>query len=137
MAIKQEINYFIDREKEVCVAKVMNLPAEIDLFMGRFFSNGREAPSSVLKWYSKVYKRLPMAIEAKATCSPYDDFDVDKGMELARLRLEGKVARWEMKVLREYAADMEAEINAANNVLDSLVRAVDKTADKIVDVVKD
>lgn len=78
---KSKVTYFINKEKKTVVAKVT-----IFTLLG--------------------FDIVPKTIRAKAKCSPEDEFDVEKGKQLAKLRLNVKVAEFETKVIRALERDI-------------------------------
>ncbi len=78
---KSKITYFINKEKKTVVAKVT-----IFTLLG--------------------FTIEPKTIRAKAKCSPEDEFDVEKGKQLAKLRLNVKVTEFEHKVIRALERDI-------------------------------
>ncbi len=76
------IIYYVNTEKKVVVAKcaVYNLTG-IDI--------------------------EPKVIRAKAKCSESDTFDLEKGKTLARKRLEMKVAKFQLKMIKRLKEDID------------------------------
>ncbi len=77
-----KITYYVNTEKKVVVAKcaVYNITG-IDI--------------------------EPKVIRAKAKCSETDTFDLEKGKELARKRLELKVAKFQFKMVERLKKDID------------------------------
>lgn len=110
---KQEIEYYIDREKRIIVAKLPNLREELARILDTLYSKKRDSESIVGgQSYYKLFRKINApcgGITAKATCSEVDDFDVHIGMRIARERLMKKVNKWRVRLLEQYAAELELE----------------------------
>lgn len=89
---KSKITYFINKEKKTVVAKVT-----IFTLLG--------------------FSIEPKTIRAKAKCSPEDEFDVEKGKQLAKARLNVKIAQFEIKVIDALKRDITKLSCSANEKL--------------------
>lgn len=109
---KQEIEYYIDREKRVIVAKLPDLRKELTRILDTLYSKKRDSSSVIGSYYGTLFKKINApfgGITAKATCSEVDDFDVHTGIRIARERLMKKVNKWRVRLLEQYMAELELE----------------------------
>ena len=98
------IEYYVNPEKRVVTAVLIGVRKEMkDMFEKKFANAGFSAYSN--KWFlgrtSALYdamKTIPDKIIASATCAPEDEFDVEFGCSIARMRLLQKLYFYRAKV---------------------------------------
>ena len=98
------IEYYVNPEKQVVTAVLIGARKEMkDMFEKKFANAGFSAYPD--KWFlgrtSALYdamKTIPDKIIASATCAPEDEFDVEFGCSIARMRLLQKLYYYREKV---------------------------------------
>ena len=98
------IEYYVNPEKQVVTAVLTGVRKEMkDMFEKKFANAGFSAYPD--KWFlggaSALYdamKTIPDKIIASATCAPEDEFDVEFGCSIARMRLLQKLYFYRAKV---------------------------------------
>ena len=101
------IEYYVNPEKQVVTAVLIGVRKEMkDMFEKKFanagfsaypdewFLGGASAPSAL----HDAMKTIPDKIIASATCAPEDEFDVEFGCSIARMRLLQKLYYYREKV---------------------------------------
>ena len=98
------IEYYVNPEKRVVTAVLIGVCKEMkDMFEKKFANAGFSAYPD--KWFlggaSALYdamKTIPDKVIASATCAPEDEFDVEFGCSIARMRLLQKLYYYREKV---------------------------------------
>ena len=98
------IEYYVNPEKQVVTAVLIGVRKEMaNMFEKKFMNAGFSAYRN--EWFlgrtSALYeamKTIPDKIFASATCAPEDDFDVEFGCSLARMRLIEKLYKYRDRV---------------------------------------
>ena len=98
------IEYYVNPEKQVVTAVLIGVRKEMtDMFEKKFNNAGFSARSDV--WFlgetsalHDAMKTIPDKITASATCAPEDEFDVEFGCSIARMRLLQKLYFYRAKV---------------------------------------
>ena len=98
------IEYYVNPEKQVVTAVLIGVRKEMmDMFEKKFNNAGFSAHSDV--WFlgetsalHDAMKTIPDKIIASATCAPEDEFDVEFGCSIARMRLLQKLYFYRAKV---------------------------------------
>ena len=101
------IEYYVNPEKQVVTAVLIGVRKEMmNMFEKKFanagfsaypdewFLGGASAPSAL----HDAMKTIPDKITASATCAPEDEFDVEFGCSIARMRLLQKLYYYREKV---------------------------------------
>ena len=104
------IEYYVNPEKRVVTAVLIGVRKEMmDMFEKKFanagfsaypdewFFGGVSAPSAPSALHDAM-KTIPDKIIASATCAPEDEFDVEFGCSIARMRLLQKLYFYRAKV---------------------------------------
>ena len=62
--------------------------------------------------------KIPDTVTASATCDVRDEFNVEKGKEIARNKLLKKMAKIKKRYLLAYLAELETELEIINMAID-------------------
>lgn len=103
------IEYYVNEEKNIVTAVLTGVRQEmVNMFEKKF--NNAGFSSCVDFWISgkndalfDVMKFIPDKIVATATCAPEDEFDVEFGCSLARMRLIKKLYKYRERVSYDLA----------------------------------
>lgn len=103
------IEYYVNEEKKTVTAVLTGVRKEMSsMFEKKFMNAGFSAYRN--EWFlgrtSALYeamKTIPDKIVATATCAPEDDFDVEFGCSLARMRLIEKLYKYRERVSYDLA----------------------------------
>lgn len=103
------IEYYVNEEKKTVTAVLIGVRKEMaNMFEKKFMNAGFSARRN--EWFlgrtSALYeamKTIPDKIIASATCSPEDEFDVEFGCSLARMRLIEKLYKYRERVSYDLA----------------------------------
>ena len=98
------IEYYVNPEKQVVTAVLIGVRKEMaNMFEKKFMNAGFSAYRN--EWFlgrtSALYeamKTIPDKITASATCAPEDEFDIEVGCNIARMRLLQKLYYYREKV---------------------------------------
>lgn len=98
------IEYYVNEEKKTVTAVLTGVRQEMSsMFEKKFANAGFSAHRN--PWFigevdalSDVMKFIPDKIVASATCAPEDEFDVEFGCSLARMRLIEKLYKYRDRV---------------------------------------
>ena len=98
------IEYYVNPEKQVVTAVLIGVRKEMaNMFEKKFMNAGFSAYRN--EWFLgrtsalyEVMKTIPDKITASATCAPEDEFDVEFGCSIARMRLLQKLYYYREKV---------------------------------------
>ena len=98
------IEYYVNPEKQVVTAVLIGVRKEMaNMFEKKFMNAGFSAYRN--EWFlgrtSALYeamKAIPDKITASATCAPEDEFDIEVGCNIARMRLLQKLYYYREKV---------------------------------------
>lgn len=103
------IEYYVNEEKKTVTAVLTGVRKEMSRMFEKKFTN---AGFSALRddWFidgvgalPDVMKFIPDKLVATATCAPEDDFDVEFGCSLARMRLIEKLYKYRERVSYDLA----------------------------------
>lgn len=103
------IEYYVNEEKKTVTAVLTGVRNEMsNMFEKKFANAGFSACRDTLFFggieaLSDVMKFIPDKIVASATCAPEDDFDVEFGCSLARMRLIEKLYKYRERVSYDLA----------------------------------
>lgn len=103
------IEYYVNEEKKTVTAILIGVRQEMsNMFEKKFANVGFSARRDT--WYlggiealSDAMKFVPDKLVATATCAPEDEFDVEFGCSLARMRLIEKLYKYREKVSYDLA----------------------------------
>lgn len=103
------IEYYVNEEKKTVTAVLTGVRQEMSgMFEKKFANAGFSAHGNA--WFidgvgalPDVMKFIPDKIVATATCAPEDDFDVEFGCSLARMRLIEKLYKYRERVSYDLA----------------------------------
>ena len=103
------IEYYVNEEKKTVTAVLTGVRQEMSgMFEKKFANAGFSAHGNA--WFlcrtealSDVMKFVPDKLVATATCAPEDDFDVEFGCSLARMRLIEKLYKYRERVSYDLA----------------------------------
>lgn len=103
------IEYYVNEEKKTVTAVLTGVRQEMSgMFEKKFANAGFSAHGNA--WFlgrtealSDVMKFVPDKLVATATCVPEDDFDVEFGCSLARMRLIEKLYKYRERVSYDLA----------------------------------
>ena len=106
------IEYYVNPEKQMVTAVLIGVRKEMkDMFEKKFNNAGFSARSDV--WFlgetsalHDAMKTIPDKIIASATCAPEDEFDVEFGCSIARMRLLQKLYYYREKAACILSADI-------------------------------
>lgn len=101
------IEYYVNEEKKIVTAVLTGVRKEMSNMLEKKFAN---AGFSARPWFlggtealPDVMKFVPDKLVATATCAPEDDFDVEFGCSLARMRLIEKLYKYRERVSYDLA----------------------------------
>lgn len=103
------IEYYVNEEKKTITAVLTGVRKEMaNMFEKKFMNAGFSAYRN--EWFlnrdsalHEAMKTIPDKIIASATCSPEDEFDVEFGCSLARMRLIEKLYKYRERVSYDLA----------------------------------
>lgn len=106
------IEYYVNPEKQVVTAVLIGARKEMaNMFEKKFMNAGFSAYRN--EWFlgrtSALYeamKTIPDKIIASATCAPEDEFDIEVGCNIARMRLLQKLYYYREKVASILSANI-------------------------------
>ena len=103
------IEYYVNEEKKTVTAVLTGVRQEMsNMFEKKFANAGFSALGNAwllgrTKALPDVMKFVPDKLVATATCAPEDDFDVEFGCSLARMRLIEKLYKYRERVSYDLA----------------------------------
>ena len=135
------IEYYVNPEKQVVTAVLIGARKEMkDMFEKKFANAGFSAYPS--KWFlgktSALYdamKTIPDKIIASATCAPEDEFDMEFGCSIARMRLLQKLYFYRAKVASILSVNLSSLECLLNDYSDFCDRKYDILGDSIDDTI--
>ena len=103
------IEYYVNEEKKTVTAVLIGVRKEMaNMFEKKFMNAGFSAYRN--EWFlnrdsalHEAMKTIPDKIIASATCAPEDEFDVEFGCSLARMRLIEKLYKYRERVSYDLA----------------------------------
>ena len=135
------IEYYVNPEKQVVTAVLIGARKEMkDMFEKKFANAGFSAYPN--KWFlggaSALYdamKTIPDKIIASATCAPEDEFDVEFGCSIARMRLLQKLYFYRAKVASILSVNLSSLECLLNDYSDFCDGKYDILGDSIDDTI--
>ena len=135
------IEYYVNPEKQVVTAVLIGARKEMkDMFEKKFANAGFSAYPN--KWFlggaSALYdamKTIPDKIVASATCAPEDEFDVEFGCSIARMRLLQKLYFYRAKVASILSVNLSSLECLLNDYSDFCDGKYDILGDSIDDTI--
>ena len=135
------IEYYVNPEKLVVTAVLIGVRKEMkDMFEKKFANAGFSAYPD--KWFlggaSALYdamKTIPDKIIASATCAPEDEFDVEFGCNIARMRLLQKLYYYREKVASILSVNLSSLECLLNDYSDFCDGKYDILGDSIDDTI--
>ena len=135
------IEYYVNPEKQVVTAVLIGVCKEMkDMFEKKFANAGFSAYPN--KWFlggaSALYdamKTIPDKIIASATCAPEDEFDVEFGCSIARMRLLQKLYFYRAKVASILSVNLSSLECLLNDYSDFCDGKYDILGDSIDDTI--
>lgn len=135
------IEYYVNPEKRVVTAVLIGVCKEMkDMFEKKFANAGFSAYPD--KWFlggaSALYdamKTIPDKIVASATCAPEDEFDVEFGCSIARMRLLQKLYFYRAKVASILSVNLSSLECLLNDYSDFCDEKYDILGDSIDDTI--
>ena len=135
------IEYYVNPEKRVVTAVLIGVRKEMkDMFEKKFANAGFSAYPN--KWFlggaSALYdamKTIPDKIIASATCAPEDEFDVEFGCSIARMRLLQKLYFYRAKVASILSVNLSSLECLLNDYSDFCDGKYDILGDSIDDTI--
>lgn len=135
------IEYYVNPEKRVVTAVLIGVCKEMkDMFEKKFANAGFSAYPD--KWFlggaSALYdamKTIPDKIIASATCAPEDEFDVEFGCSIARMRLLQKLYFYRAKVASILSVNLSSLECLLNDYSDFCDGKYDILGDSIDDTI--
>ena len=135
------IEYYVNPEKQVVTAVLIGVRKEMkDMFEKKFANAGFSAHPN--KWFlgrtSALYdamKTIPDKIIASATCAPEDEFDVEFGCSIARMRLLQKLYFYRAKVASILSVNLSSLECLLNDYSDFCDGKYDILGDSIDDTI--
>lgn len=123
------MDIYVDKEKRTTVAVMTNVQLDILKYLHSLLRNrdinGYKDVYAVDILRDMVYKSVPRILQAKAKCSPEDNFFEDIGTDLARTRLLEKYYNHCLSILLKYKEYVNKHLN------DRLVTAIYMMSDKL------
>ena len=135
------IEYYVNPEKQVVTAVLIGVRKEMmDMFEKKFNNAGFSARSNVwcLGETSALHdamKTIPDKIIASATCAPEDEFDVEFGCSIARMRLLQKLYFYRAKVASILSVNLSSLECLLNDYSDFCDGKYDILGDSIDDTI--
>ena len=135
------IEYYVNPEKQMVTAVLIGVRKEMkDMFEKKFANAGFSAYPN--KWFlgrtSALYdamKTIPDKIIASATCAPEDEFDVEFGCSIARMRLLQKLYFYRAKVASILSVNLSSLECLLNDYSDFCDGKYDILGDSIDDTI--
>ena len=135
------IEYYVNPEKRVVTAVLIGVCKEMkDMFEKKFANAGFSAYPD--KWFlggaSALYdamKTIPDKIIASATCAPEDEFDMEFGCSIARMRLLQKLYFYRAKVASILSVNLSSLECLLNDYSDFCDGKYDILGDSIDDTI--
>ena len=135
------IEYYVNPEKRVVTAVLIGARKEMkDMFEKKFANAGFSAYPN--KWFlsgaSALYdamKTIPDKIVASATCAPEDEFDMEFGCSIARMRLLQKLYFYRAKVASILSVNLSSLECLLNDYSDFCDGKYDILGDSIDDTI--
>ena len=135
------IEYYVNPEKRVVTAVLIGVCKEMkDMFEKKFANAGFSAYPD--EWFlggaSALYdamKTIPDKIIASATCAPEDEFDVEFGCSIARMRLLQKLYFYRAKVASILSVNLSSLECLLNDYSDFCDGKYDILGDSIDDTI--
>ena len=135
------IEYYVNPEKQVVTAVLIGVRKEMmNMFEKKFANAGFSARSD--DWFlggtSALYeamKTIPDKIIASATCAPEDEFDVEFGCSIARMRLLQKLYFYRAKVASILSVNLSSLECLLNDYSDFCDGKYDILGDSIDDTI--
>ena len=135
------IEYYVNPEKQVVTAVLIGVRKEMtDMFEKKCLQYGFSAHSDV--WFlgetsalHDAMKTIPDKIIASATCAPEDEFDVEFGCSIARMRLLQKLYFYRAKVASILSVNLSSLECLLNDYSDFCDGKYDILGDSIDDTI--
>ena len=135
------IEYYVNPEKQVVTAVLIGVRKEMaNMFEKKFMNAGFSAYRN--EWFlgrtSALYeamKTIPDKITASATCAPEDEFDVEFGCSIARMRLLQKLYFYRAKVASILSVNLSSLECLLNDYSDFCDGKYDILGDSIDDTI--
>ena len=135
------IEYYVNPEKQVVTAVLIGVRKEMmDMFEKKFNNAGFSARSN--EWIfggtsalHDAMKTIPDKIIASATCAPEDEFDVEFGCSIARMRLLQKLYFYRAKVASILSVNLSSLECLLNDYSDFCDGKYDILGDSIDDTI--
>ena len=135
------IEYYVNPEKRMVTAVLIGVHKEMkDMFEKKFANAGFSADPD--KWFlgrtSALYdamETIPDKIIASATCAPEDEFDVEFGCSIARMRLLQKLYFYRAKVASILSVNLSSLECLLNDYSDFCDGKYDILGDSIDDTI--
>lgn len=109
------IEYFANSGKRTVVAKIDNIQNDIlAMLKKRFWS---KTPLFNWNFLIKISDSFPTQVIAKAVCDEDDEFDLETGMYIARLRVIEKYQKMRIKAIERAEDVLWAETNKTVSLL--------------------
>lgn len=102
------IEYFANKEKGTVVAKIDNIQNDILAMLKKMFWSN--APLFNWNFLIKISDSFPTQVIGKAVCDEDDEFDLETGMYIARLRVIEKYQKMRIKAIERAEDVLWAEI---------------------------
>lgn len=110
------IEYFANKEKRTVVAKIDNIQNDILVMLKKRFWS--KTPLFNWNFLVKISGSFPTQVIGKAVCSEDDEFDLETGMYIARLRVIEKCQKMRVKALEQAEDILWAETYKTMILLD-------------------
>ena len=135
------IEYYVNPEKRVVTAVLIGVRKEMkDMFEKKFANAGFSAYGN--EWFlgrtsalHDAMKTIPDKIIASATCAPEDEFDVEFGCSIARMRLLQKLYFYRAKVASILSVNLSSLECLLNDYSDFCDGKYDILGDSIDDTI--
>ena len=135
------IEYYVNPEKQVVTAVLIGVRKEMaNMFEKKFMNAGFSAYRN--EWFlgrtsalHDAMKTIPDKIIASATCAPEDEFDVEFGCSIARMRLLQKLYFYRAKVASILSVNLSSLECLLNDYSDFCDGKYDILGDSIDDTI--
>lgn len=135
------IEYYVNPEKQVVTAVLVGVRKEMmNMFEKKFNNAGFSTRShewllSEISALHEAMKTIPDKIIASATCAPEDEFDVEFGCSIARMRLLQKLYFYRAKVASILSVNLSSLECLLNDYSDFCDGKYDILGDSIDDTI--
>lgn len=127
------VEFFVNKEKGVVVAKFIDMPQAVNTILHRLCDQYRVSCLDENLNYYDIYNKIS-GIRGIAKCAPEDTFDEKTGKKLAITRLKFKTARAINSIMLAYREERVKDIHAIDKAIISNFEYERNLLNKIEDI---